>query len=279
MKNFWGTFTTRVKRGILSPMFLLSTALCTTFMVLFVAEYLDPSLHPYPTGLHYFLNTADHKGATYLIMMIVAFPAATMFYDDWKTGYFKFLIPRAGRKKYAFAVTLAAGVTAAAAMIMSYLIFSTIILSRFPAVSDLDPSRLRDNTMGFLNGGLLCTGHAFLCYLLYFLTKGAMAAFFAILAVFQSMLITNRHLTLISPVLIYILYFSFNLFYILPAVLNPFVLYWNGLKLYLVFGGTMDGDFFSPFAAIYPMLFTAVITAVLIFAEFKILRLKMNRSI
>ena len=279
MKDFWGTLTTHIKRGMISPMFLISTALCTTFMVMFVAEYLDPSLHRYAIGLHYFLDLADSKGATYLIMMIVAFPAATMFYDDWKTGYIKFLIPRVGRKKYAFAVTLATGITAAAAMIISYLIFSTIVLSRFPAVTDIEPSRLRDDTMGFFNGGLLCTGHVFLCYLLYFLTKGAMAAFFAILAVFQSMLITNKHLTLISPVLIYILYFSFNFYYILPAVLNPFVLYRNGLRLYLVFGGTLDGDFFSPIAAIYPMFFTAVITAVLIFAEIKILRLKMNRSI
>ena len=106
-----------------------------------------------------------------------------------------------------------------------------------------------------------------------------MTAFFAVFAVFQSMLITNRHLTLISPVLIYILYFSFNLFDILPAVVNPFVLYWNGFKLYLLFGGTQDGSLFSPIAAIYPTLFTIAIMAVLALVEAKILRLKMNRSI
>ena len=106
-----------------------------------------------------------------------------------------------------------------------------------------------------------------------------MAAFYAVFAVFQSMLFTNRHLTLISPVLIYILYFSFNLYYVLPVVVNPFLLYKSVFKLYLVFGGTLDGSLFSPIAAIYPMLFTIVIMVGLALAEAKILRIKMNRSI
>ena len=106
-----------------------------------------------------------------------------------------------------------------------------------------------------------------------------MAAFFAVVALFQSMLITNKHLTVISPVLIYIIYFSFNLFYILPALGNPFVLFKNGYKLYIVFGGTQDGSLFSPIAAIYPLIFLAVIMTILPFIESKILRYKMNKSI
>ena len=283
MKELFKTFSGHVRRGIISPAFLISTTVCALLMFFFAADRADPNMYydlpGFQPALNEFLDYVDHAGMNYMIMAIAAFPAVTMFYDDWKTGYFKLVMPRAGRKKYTFSVTLAAGVTAAAVMILSYTIFSIYILSKFPAVRSLSPSELRTDTIGFPNSGLLYTGHAFLCYLLYFLTRGAMAAFFAVFAVFQSMLITNRHLTLISPVLIYILYFSFNLFDILPAVVNPFVLYWNGFKLYLVFGGTLDGSFFSPISAVYPMLFTIAIMAVLALVEAKILRLKMNGSI
>ncbi len=106
-----------------------------------------------------------------------------------------------------------------------------------------------------------------------------MAAFFAVVAVFQSMIVTNKPLTVISPVLVYILYFSFNLFYVLPALINPFALFRNGYKLYLVFGGTQEGSLYSPIAGIYPMFFSIVFTVIVSLIEIKLLRSKMNKSI
>ena len=279
MKCFFSLLGGHIKRSVFSLTFIASTALCTLLMFFFTAEYLNPEQYQTLPGLHYFLSRIDGKGAVYFVMMITSFPAAALFYDDWKSGYFKFATQRAGRVKYTFSVTISAGISAAAVMILSYIIFSIFVLARFPAVTDADAATLRERTLGFPNSGLLYTGNAFLCYLLYFLTKGAMAAFFAAFAVFQSMIITDKHLTIISPVLIYILYFSFNFFYILPALANPFVLFWNGYKLYLVFGGTQEGSLFSPIASVYPMIFTAVFMIILPLAEAKILRVKMNKSI
>ena len=89
----------------------------------------------------------------------------------------------------------------------------------------------------------------------------------------------DQYLTAISSVLFYILYFSFNMFYFLPTLLNPFVLFRNGYKLYLVFGGTEDGSLYLPIAGIYPMIFSAVVITILSLAGSKILRKKMNGSI
>lgn len=279
MKDFCGLLCCHIKRGVFTPIFVACTSLCTLLMYFFAAEYLHPEQYQTLPGLHYFLSRIDGKGSQYFVMMITSFPAAALFYDDWKSGYFKFAIQRAGRVKYTFSLTVSAGISAAAVMILSYIFLSIIVLASFPAVTNLDAETLRERTLGFPNSGLLYTGNAFLCYLLYFLTKGAMAAFFAAFSVFQSMIITNKHLTIFSPVLIYILYFSFNFFYILPAPANPFVLFWNGFKLYLEFGGTQDGSLFSPIAAVYPMIFSAVFLIVFPLVEAKILRVKMNKSL
>lgn len=278
MRDFLGVLSTHIKRGIFSPVFLVCTASCGFLMMFFISS-IYPTSYDDSLGLFYFLQRTEYSGSVYLIMMIAAFPGALLFYDDWKSGNFKFVISRAGRGKYAFSVTSAAGITAAAVMIVSLTVFSIFVLAKCPLIPNLDATALRVRVFGFPNSGLLCTGNALLCYLLYFLTKGAMAAFFAVTAVLQSMIVTNKPLTVISPVLVYILYFSFNLFYILPALLNPFVLFRNGYKLYLVFGGTEDGSLFSPAAAIYPVLFCIVFTVIVSLIEIKLLRSKMNKNI
>lgn len=281
MREFFGVFKTHVKRGIFSPMFLICTVLYTALMILSVLD--DYSTVTYmgtsDRGLNRFFELVRGRTSDYFMMLIICFPAVMLFYEDWKSGNFKHIINRSGRGKYAFSVILSAGATAAALTVISYLIYSAFVLTRFDLLPDLEPGQFRMTVTGFPNSGLLITGHEILCYALYILSQGARAAFYAAAAVFQSIIITNKHLTIISPVLLYICYFTFNLFNILPAVLNPYVLFWNGFKLYLVFGGTADGDLFSPIAAAYPFIYCAAMLAVLSLISAKILRVKMNRSI
>lgn len=282
MREFWGVFKTHVRRGILSPTFLLCTALLTTLMILAVWE--SYSLEYYvPTssvaGLNYFLDRVRGRTSDYFMMMIICFPAVMLFFEDWKSGNFKLIVNRSGRGKYAFATILAAGATAAALTVIAYLIYSAFILAKFPLIRETNAEQFRMDVIGFPNGGLLLTGHEILCYALYILSQGARSAFYAAAAVFQSIIVTNRHLTAISPVLLYICYFTLNIYYLLPDLLNPYVLFWNGLRLYILFGGTVDGDLFSPIAAAYPFVYCAVMLTVLSLAAAKILRVKMNRSI
>lgn len=282
MSEFSGVFKTHVRRGILSPMFWLCTVLLTALMILsvwrsYTAEFYVSASSVY--GLNDFLDQLRGSTSDYFMMMITCFPAVMLFYEDWTSGNFKFIVGRAGRGKYTFATMLAAGVTAAAVAVISYLIFSAFVLTKYPLLPETDTEQLRIEVIGFPNGGLLLSGHKILCYALYILSQGARAAFYAAAALFQSIIITNKHLTAISPVLLYICYFTLNLYYFLPELLNPYVLFWNGFRLYLIFGGTQDGSLFSPIAAAYPFIYCGVMLTVLSLAATKILRVKMNRNI
>lgn len=285
MKEFFGVFKTHVKRGILSPMFLICTALCTALMIILVFDsYSTPPMTYYVygerDGLNYFLDRVRGRTHDYFRMMIICFPAVMLFYEDWKSGNFKLIINRCGRAKYTFATILSAGVTAAAVTIISYLIFSAFILTKYPLVPIIEnQQQFRVSIIGFPNAGLLYTGHEVLCYALYILSQGARSAFYAAIALFQSMIITNKHLTAISPVLLYISYFALNFALFLPELLDPYMLFWNGFRLYIIFGGTQDGSLFSPIAAAYPFIYCAVMLTALALIGTKILRVKMNRSI
>ncbi len=284
MREFFGIFKTHVRRGIISPMFLICTVLCSALMILMIFD--DYSVTPMVyingerDGLNHFLSALRGHTLDYFILMIFCFPAVTLFYEDWTSGNFKLIINRSGRGKYTFAAVLSAGVTAAAVAVVSYVVFSAFILTKYPLVPvKSDPEQFMVNVIGFPNAGLLYTGHEVLCYALYILSQGARAAFYAAVALFQSIIITNRHLTVISPVLLYICYFTFSLAKILPELLNPYMLFWNGYRLYRIFGGTEDGSLFSPIAAAYPFIYCAAMLTVLSLAGTKILRVKMNRSI
>lgn len=278
MKAFFRTFAMYFKRGLSTPTFYICLVLCTLMMMFFTITVYTNTYYT-PPGLYYFLDRVDHSGSIYLIILVAVFPSATLFCNDWRSGNFKFVILRVSRGKYTIAVTFAAGAIAASVMILSYMLFSIYVLIRFPGVPNINADILKENSYGFPNSGLLFTGHAFWCYFLYFITRGAMAAFFAAVAIFQSIVVTNKQLTLISPILIYIVYFSFNIYDILPPLLNPYVLFRNGYKLYLVFGGREDGSLYSPIAAIYPIIFCTIATVILSLIEIRILHLKMNRSI
>lgn len=278
MKVFFRTFVLYFKRGISTPTFYICLVLCTLMMMFFTTTVYTNTYYTLP-GLYYFLDRVDHSGSIYLTLLVTVFPSATLFYNDWASGNIKFIISRVSRRKYAIAVTFAAGAIAASVMILSYILFSIYVLTRFPVVPNISADILRENSYGFPNSGLLYTGRAFLCYFLYFVTRGVMAAFFAVVAIFQSIVVTNKRLTLISPILMYVVYFSFNIYDILPSLINPFVLFRNGYKMYLVFGGTEDGSLYSPIASIYPIFFFATSTIILSLIGSRVLRLKMDRSV
>lgn len=277
MNNFFNALFVYVKRGICSPMFWISVAVNTTLMIFFI--YLDYQIDDLGVGLYYFLQGVDASGAVYLLLTIIAFPAVTLFYDDFSSGYFKFSYARFGKKRYIFTVSFASGIIAAIAMFISYSFFSLFILTKFPLVPEINYEELRSATLGFPNSGLLTYKDGVLCYILFFLTKSSMAAFFATLAILQSMIITNRYLTVISPIFTHMLLFTLLGGFELPSFVNPSILFQNSLKLFLDFGGDINGEIFMPMAAIYPIIYSVGMTIVLSVIEVKILDFKVNRQL
>lgn len=277
MKKFFYALLMYVKRGICSPMFWMSILVSTTLMIFFV--YLDYRIDDLEVGLYYFLQGVDASGAGYLLLTIIAFPAVTLFYDDFSSGYFKFSYARFGKQRYSFTVSFASGIIAATAMFVSYCFFSLFILTKYPLVPDINSEELRSATLGFPNSGLLTYNGGLLCYMLFFLTKSSMAAFFSTLAILQSMIITNRYLTIISPIFTHMILFSLLGGLKLPTFINPSTLFQNSLKLFLDFGGDINGEIFMPIAAVYPMIYSVSMAIVLSIIEIKVLSFKVNRQL
>ena len=261
----------RLRRGIVSMRFLTCAVVCALFMIFFI--YNDYAAEYQGFGLYYFLQGVDHSGADRLLLMITVFPVATMFCDDRESGMIKFLLPREGKNGYSLSLTLSAGVTSGMCMFLAYMIFSAFILIKYPLVPTLDAENIGYLLYSFPNGELLGNGHAPLCYFLYFLTKGALASFYGMLAALQSVIITDRRFSVISPIIMNaVISFAGSLLRS-PAFLDPNAVFSGHTGLYTSFGGSLDNISFSPITALYPLIFctvTAVLTALCISQLLKI---------
>lgn len=230
-------------------------------------------------GLYYFLQGVEYSGANSLLIMIAILPVATLFCEDWESGMIKFMLARSGKTRYAFSITLTSAVSSGLCIFLSYILFSLFILTRHTLVPNVDTEVLNSEIFGFPNHGLLANGNAILCYFLYFLTRSAMAAFYGALAVLQSIIVTNRRFTIISPVIMELL-LSFIFGSIgLPSFLNPLVLFENHIGLYMDLGGDLKSMSFSPLVAVYPTIYCAVSLILISFAVLRLLKSKTAKKL
>lgn len=254
-----------VKRELISVRFFVCSVVCTALMIFFV--YMDYIADFSDLGLYYFLQGVENSGADYLLLMIVVLPVSLSFCEDWDSRVIKFTIMRSGRERYSVSVALSAGIVSGLCMLLSYALFSLFIVIKYPLIPNVQSEFLASSLIGFPNWELFLNGNEVLCYLLYFLVKSSMASFYAVLAVLQSVLITNKQLTAISPILTYTIMSVIIGGLGLPSFLNPLVLFNNNLKLYMDFGGNIEEKVFSPISAFYPLIFcitSIIISAIII---------------
>ena len=266
-----------LKREIISARFFACASICSLFMIFFV--YMDYKTDFRGFGLYYFLQGVEHSGAGNLLLMIVVLPVSTVFCEDWESGMIKFLLPRSGRRNYALSLTVTAGFTSGLCMFLAYTIFSIFILIKFPLVPELDDEKIQYLMYSFPNGTLLTNGHEILCYFLYFLTRSTMAALFGALAVFQSVVITNKRFAVISPVIMESFLSVITRVLKLPSYLDPIILFNNHLALYKDLGGSLDNVTFSPLAAFYPTIYCCLSLTIIALCVSLLVKIKVGNKI
>lgn len=267
-----------LKREILTLRFIGCTLFCSVLMIFFVfMDYKND--YSSEIGLYYFLRGVEYSGANSLLIIVTILPVVTIFCEDWESGTIKFTLTRSGKTPYAFAVTLTSAVSSGLCMFLSYVLFSLFILTKHALVPNVDTEVLSSEIFGFPNHQLLTNGNALLCYLLYFLTRSSMAAFYAALAVLQSVAVTNKRFAIISPVIMELLLSLVFGFIDLPSFLDPLVLFENHIRLYRDFGGDVENMTFSMFTAIYPTIYCAILLVIIALTVTSLLKNKVSKKI
>lgn len=275
VKKFFKTFEVYTGRGIFSLRFLGCTIVSALLMFSLESNYLSH----FDLTLYYFYMNVGEGDSTDLLNMIAALPAITLFCEDYNSGKFLLTYSRTGKKIYPFAVTLSSGITTALSVTIAYLIFSAIILlSGHPAVPDLEPAVLRWETIGMANSALLATAPV-MFYILWIVREALCAAVYSMLGILLSVFITNIHLTIVSPLMMSMLYDIFNRVIRLPFWMNFGSVYSGSLTLFFGFGGTLDDEIFSLISAVYPFIYTIISVIIISIITGKMISLKLNSKL
>ena len=267
-----------LKREIFSIRFAVNVLICCLLMIFFV--FMDyKSDFSDEMGLYYFLRGVEYSGGCSLLLMIAILPIATIFCEDWESGMIKFTLIRSSKNQYAFSLTLTSAFSSGLCIFLAYILFSLFVLTRHPLVPNINAEQLQSEIYGFPNCELLANGNAVLCYFIYFLTRSSMTAFYAVFAVFQSVIITNRRLSVISPVIMGLVLSFVSRVIKLPSYLDPLVIFENHLKLYRDFDGSQEIMIFSPITALYPIIYCIVLVMIIAFAVTCVFKYKVSNNI
>lgn len=90
-------------------------------------------------SLNYFslLDQYDNNYWFYIVLpVILSFPAARHFYNEWFEGGYYFTISRCGMKKYIFSKSISWAIVSAALFLIGIIVFALFLLFFFPNFSD-----------------------------------------------------------------------------------------------------------------------------------------------
>ncbi len=213
-------------------------------------------------GLYYYLRFAYQNGSTsYILPIVCAISSCMTFCREWRSGAFLYYYSRAGRFSYACASCISSAVTA---FITAFAGGSLYVIATSGVTSfsgDQEGVMLEQITAVYANGQLIADGQYVLYYFLALATQGAFMAFMAALTMLISTFLLDPYLTMVSPMVLYILLTNIISMLGLPMLMNPYhvfsslnivnkIMYADMLK------STENAYNFSVWSCLYPFAYT-----------------------
>lgn len=183
-----------------------------------------------------------------LILPICALPGATLFCADWDNRYFRPLAFRTGLRPYGISKVLACAISAIGTDFVGKLIFFLFIAARFRIFMQAGYKgeiQLCGEFGAFAS--LLKQQQYFLYFFFCELVIALTCAFFAVIALWISAVLSNMFVVIASPIIVSFLVDKISFNFGLPRWLNPIALQsgysmggvWQSLLYSFVFFGVM----------------------------------------
>lgn len=116
-----------LKRYIISPIFLIAVLAAFAIMIYPNRESLK-YIFEFPQSYLYYVGSVHTFGTFDLFApAIAAIPFGAAFYNDFKSGYGKFILTRTSRSKYLAAKVLSCGITGGLAIFLPNLLFDIFL--------------------------------------------------------------------------------------------------------------------------------------------------------
>ena len=183
-----------LKRYIISPLFavaVIASLALTIYPIFGNLTHIFDNPQPYL----YYINGIHTLGTFDLFApAIAAIPCGASFYNDYGSGFCKFILPRTSRLKYLLVKTFTCGITGGLALFMpNFLFFGFLLLFGNPHSSELN----------LLQGSVLSSLEHANVILVLLLLAFLFGAGWALMGLAVSVFIPNKFAAAASPFMIY----------------------------------------------------------------------------
>lgn len=183
-----------LKRYIISPLFAVAVIASLALMIYPIFGNLT-HIFDNPQPYLYYINGIHTLGTFDLFApAIAAIPCGAAFYNDYGSGFCKFILPRTSRLKYLLVKTFTCGITGRLALFMpNFLLFGFLLLFGNPHSSELN----------LLQGSVLSSLEHANVILVLLLLAFLFGAGWALMGLAVSAFIPNKFAAAASPFMIY----------------------------------------------------------------------------
>lgn len=187
-----------LKRYIISPLFAVAVIAALALMIYPIFGNLT-RIFDHPQPYLYYINGIHTFGTFDLFApAIAAIPCGAAFYNDYGSGFGKFILPRTSKIKYLLAKAFTCGITGGLALFLpNFLLFGFLLLFGNPHSSDLN--LLQGSVLGSIEHANSGVNVMLVLLLLAFL----FGAGWALMGLAVSAFIPNKFAAAASPFMIY----------------------------------------------------------------------------
>ena len=246
-----------IKNNIRSGYFLLSVLLFAGLMYFSTHSEIGKA----ESGAWYFLRFAYTNGTTsYLLPVVCAISSSLMFCREIRNGLFVLTYFRTGKRSYAFALCLAGAVTAFTVAIVGSMLYLAAISGTVSLIGGNEHT-LHNAILAYANGQLMAEGNYILYYMITVLTQASFCAFMAAVTVLSSTFLQDPYLTIVSPMVIYIVITNGLRIFGATRLVNPYYVFSSLNYMYLSLhppDGMEEIINFSMDSCLYPFVYAIV---------------------
>lgn len=187
-----------LKRYIISPIFAVAVLAGLAIMVYPIFDSLK-AIFIRPQSYLYYINGVHTFGSFDLFApVIAAAPCSAAFYNDFGSGYCKFILPRTSRIKYLLSKVFICGITGGLAVFLpNFILFVYLLTFGKPHSSDMNILQ------GSILGGIEYANNGLNVIMILLLLSFLFGSAWSLIGLTVSAFIPNKYVALVAPFMIY----------------------------------------------------------------------------
>lgn len=239
-----------LEKTLKSPSFWLAAAAYIGILLIISQDLFSPL-----ADVSYIMHYAFANSTSYFLFVICALPSAAIFAEEWNAKRFVSVYTRAKKRWFSASMIISSFLSALLVSMIAATIFMLMISFKYPLFGDPADIGFIQQMDTYTNGELMISGNWLLYYFSDLLLQGSLMGVFSAMSTMISIKLTDPHISVVLPMVLYIVITNVCNILSVPVFLNPYRVYSHSRYMLDVFSPSSERNF-SVISMLYPHFYT-----------------------